>query len=87
MGKQPDRDMTFEDQLVLSRLLPKLADLIDKEVRKAGLPRVPWSLYSWGGRRAQYVSNTARDSAKVAMQECLDRWAESQDPPPHKWQG
>lgn len=28
-------------------------------------------------------SNSAREEAKVAMQECLDRWNEPQDPPPH----
>lgn len=85
MPKQPHRDMTFQDQIELSKLLPKLARMIDKEVKKAGLPRVPWSLYSWGGQRAQYVSNTDRGQAKIAMQECLDRWAEPQDPPPHKF--
>lgn len=81
---QPERDLTFEDQVALSRLLPKLARKIDAEIKKAGLPRLPWSLYTWGGHRAQYVSNADRDQAKVAMQECLDRWSEPQDPPPHQ---
>jgi hypothetical protein len=81
---RPDRTLTFEDQVRLSRLLPKLARMIDKEISKAGLPRAPWSLYTWGGNRCQYVSNTAREDAKTAMRECLDRWEEPQDPPPHQ---
>ncbi|MDG3040470.1 hypothetical protein [Roseicyclus marinus] len=81
-------DLTFVDQVEISKRLQKIARLIDKQLAKAtGGKRVPFSLYTWGGHRAQYVSNVARDDAKVAMQECLDRWSEHQDPPPHEFQG
>lgn len=76
--------MSFNEQVKLSRLLPRIARLIDKEIKKEGLPKQPWSLYTWGGNRCQYISNTERAQAKVAMQECLDRWTEPQDPPPHE---
>lgn len=80
--------LTFADQVEISKRMQRIARLIDKELSKAtGGKRVPFSLYTWGGHRAQYVSNVARDDAKVAMQECLDRWAEPQDPPPHDFQG
>lgn len=77
----------FQEQVDISRLLLKLANMIDREIKKAGLPRQPWSLYTWGGKRCQYVSNTVREDAKIAMQECLDRWNEPQDPPVHKFNG
>jgi hypothetical protein len=83
-----DKDLTFADQVEIALRLQRIARMIDKELSKAaGGKRVPFSLYTWGGHRAQYVSNVARDDAKVAMQECLDRWGEPQDPPPHQFQG
>lgn len=83
-----DKDLTFSDQVAISRRMERIARMIDKELSKAtGGKRVPFSLYTWGGHRAQYVSNTDRDQAKAAMRECLDRWAEHQDPPPHKFSG
>ncbi len=75
----------FEDQVKLSKLLPEIARAIDKMVADAGLPKQPWSLYTWGGNRSQYISNTRREDARKAMQETLDRWNEQQDPPPHKF--
>lgn len=77
-------DPNFQDQVTLARLLPRIAKLIDKEIKRAGLSPQPWSLYTWGGNRCQYISNTDREQSKIAMQECLDRWAEPQEPPPHK---
>lgn len=79
-----NRTLTFEHQIAISKRLQRIARLIDKELKAATGERVPWSLYTWGGHRAQYVSNVQRDDAKVAMQECLDRWSEPQDPPPHE---
>jgi len=80
-----DKPLTFADQIAISHRLEKIARLIDAELTEAtGGKRVPFSFYTWGGHRAQYVSNVDRDQAKAAMQECLDRWREPQDPPPHK---
>jgi len=75
------KDFTFEQQVAVAKVLPRIARLIDKELQKAGAPRMPWSLYTWGGNRAQYISNTQRSDTKRAMQETLDRWNEQQDPP------
>lgn len=79
-----DAKLSFEKQVAISKRMRRIARLIDKELIAATGQRVPWSLYTWGGHRCQYVSNTDRDQAKTAMQECLDRWNEPQDPPPHK---
>ena len=84
-----DEALTYEEQVRIARRLPHIARLIDRElVKAAGGKRVPWSLYTWGGNRCQYISNTSRDQAKIAMQDTLDRWNEPQDPPPGKrgWQ-
>lgn len=79
-------ELTFDDQVRISRRLQAIARLIDRELMKAsGGKRVPFSLYTWGGHRSQYVSNCAREDARVAMRECLDRWDEPQDPAPHEF--
>ncbi len=80
-------DLNFDDQVKISRNLQRLAKLLDKELIKVTGKRVPWSLYTWGGNRCQYISNSPREESKVAMQECLDRWNEPQEPPPHDWKG
>lgn len=79
-----DGKLTFDQQVKISKRLQRIARLIDKELAAAAGERVAFSLYTWGGHRCQYVSNTDRDQAKIAMQECLDRWSEPQDPPPHQ---
>jgi hypothetical protein len=79
-----DGKLTFDQQVKISRVLKKVARMVDDELRKAAGEGVAFSLYTWGGNRCQYVSNCAREDAKVAMQECLDRWNEPQDPPPHQ---
>lgn len=79
-----EEGLTFEQQIAISKRLQRIARLIDKELKAATGERVPWSLYTWGGHRCQYVSNVGRDQAKIAMQECLDRWNEPQEPPPHQ---
>ena len=76
--------MKFENQVNLARLLPEIAKSIDKMIADAGLPKQPWSLYTWGGYRCQYISNTDRDQSRIAMKETLDRWNEEQDLPPHQ---
>lgn len=78
-----DKPITFEDQVKVSRRLQRIARLIDKELKAAGVLGMTWSLYTWGGGRAQYVSNAKRDDVKIAMQEALARWNEPQDLPPH----
>lgn len=75
----------FAEQVKLAVLLPEIAREIDKMVAEAGLPKQPWSFYTWGGMRCQYISNVPRDQSRVAMKETLDRWDEQQDPPPHKF--
>lgn len=76
---------SFETQVRLSRLLPEIAKTIDKMIAGAGLPKQPWSLYTWGGNRCQYISNTDRQQTRAAMKETLARWDEQQDPPMHKF--
>lgn len=77
-------DLTFLDQVAISQKMQDIARMIDAELSKAtGGKRVPFSLYTWGGHRSQYVSNVDRDQAKVAMQETLDRWGDD-DGPVHK---
>ena len=80
--------LTYEQQVAIARRLRKIARLIDKELTAATGQRVPFSLYTWGGNRSQYISNVDRAEVKVAMQETLDRWNEPQDPPPGQggWQ-
>ena len=50
-------------------------------VTRAGAPRMPWSLLTWGGHRSQYVSNAARADARAAIAETLERWGEISDTP------
>lgn len=74
---------TFEQQVRVAKRLQRIARLIDKELAAAGAPRMPWSFYTWGGNRAQYVSNTDRADAIKAMKECIERWEKgSPDEPP-----
>lgn len=74
--------VTFEQQLALARALPEIAAMIDAEIKKATGQRIAFSLYTWGGNRAQYISNAPREDTKRAMQECLDRWEQRDDPLP-----
>ncbi len=75
----------FHDQARMARLLPEIAKTIDKMIADAGIPKQPWSLYTWGGNRCQYISNTNREQTRAAMTETLARWDEQQDPPMHKF--
>lgn len=75
----------FAEQVKLAALLPEIARKVDDMVAEAGLPRQPWSLYTWGGHRCQYISNVDREQSRVAMQETLERWDEAQDPPPSQF--
>lgn len=77
--------INFDDQVKISRNLQRIARMLDKELTKVTGKRVPWSLYTWGGQRAQYVSNSPREEIKAAMKELLDRWNQPDDPPPHEW--
>ena len=79
--------MNFDQQVKLSRNLQRIAKMLDRELEKAAGTRVPWSLYTWGGKRCQYVSNAPREEIKTAMRECLDRWDQPDDPPPHQFGG
>lgn len=66
--------MTPEQQVRVSRVMERIARMVDKELRKAAGQRVPFSLFTWGGGRSQYVANVDRADAMQAMQETLDRW-------------
>lgn len=79
--------MNFDQQVKLSRNLQRIAKMLDRELEKVTGTQVPFSLYTWGGQRAQYISNAPRDEIKVAMRECLDRWDQPDDPPPHQFGG
>lgn len=76
--------LTHLENVAVSRELRDIAKMIDQRLKRAaGGKRVPFSLFTWGGNRSQYVSNTDRDQAKRAMEETLARWAED-DGPIHK---
>ena len=75
----------FAEQVKLAVLLPEIARKVDDMIEEAGLPRQPWSLYTWGGHRCQYISNVDREQSRVAMKETLERWDEQQDPAPSKF--
>lgn len=66
--------MTPQQQIKVSLAMQRIAKLVDKELRKAAGEAVPFSLYTWGGDRSQYVANVDRASAMKVMQETLDRW-------------
>lgn len=66
--------MTPEQQIRVSRVMQRIAKMVDKELRKAAGESVPFSLYTWGGGRSQYVANVDRAAATQAMQETIDRW-------------
>ena len=74
-------DFPIAQQLAVSRALPRIARMIDKELTRAGAPRMPWSLLTWGGHRSQYVSIAARADARAAIAETLERWGEISDTP------
>jgi hypothetical protein len=77
-------DLTHADNIAVAKELQTIARMIDKRLERAtGGKRVPFSLFTWGGHRSQYVANTDRDQAKTAMEETLSRWAED-DGPIHK---
>lgn len=76
--------LDYADNIAVSKEMQKIAKMIDRRLERAtGGKRVPFSLFTWGGNRSQYVANTDRDQAKLAMEETLSRWAED-DGPIHK---
>jgi len=66
--------LTAQEQVRVSLAMQRIAKIIDKEMRKAVGTRVPFSLFTWGGARSQYVANVDRSDAMLVMQETLDRW-------------
>jgi len=73
--------LSFADNIAISKALQKIARMIDTELENAtGGKRVPFSLFTWGGHRSQYVSNTDREQSKAAMKETLSRWNEDDGP-------
>ena len=74
-------DFPIAQHLAVSRALPRIARMIDKELTRAGAPPMPWSLLTWGGHRSQYVSNAARADARAAIAETLERWGDLSDTP------
>lgn len=77
--------LTPQQQIKVSLAMQRVAKLVDKELRKAAGVRVPFSLYTWGGGRSQYVANVTREDAMAVMQETLDRWKRHEPDlgPPH----
>lgn len=80
-----EKPLTFADQIALAQALPEIAKMIDAEIMKRTGRRFPWSLYTWGGHRCQYISNAPRADVRNAMQETLDRWEQPDDPIPTKF--
>lgn len=77
--------LTAQQQINVSLAMQRIARLVDKELRKAAGCYVPFSLFTWGGERSQYVANVQRTDAMAVMQETLDRWARHEPGlgPPH----
>jgi hypothetical protein len=77
--------LTAQQQLRVSLALQRIAKLVDKELRQAAGTPVPFSLFTWGGGRSQYVANVDRSDAMRVMQETLDRWKRHEPDlgPPH----
>ena len=67
--------LSAQQQIRVSLAMQRIARMVDKELRKAAGEAVPFSLFTWGGGRSQYVANVARGDAMEVMQETLDRWA------------
>ena len=73
--------LTFADQVAIAHRLQDIARHISAELSAAaGGKTVPFSLYTWGSFRSQYVSNARRDDVKVGMRELLERWDEDDGP-------
>jgi hypothetical protein len=78
----PERDkkksdgvmLSAQQQVRVSLAMQRIARIVDKELRRAAGTRVPFSLFTWGGGRSQYVANVERADAMTVMQETLDRW-------------
>lgn len=64
---------THAQQVAVARRLRNIARLIDKELAAAGAPRMPWSLFTWGRNRGQYISNAGCEDVKKALTETLER--------------
>jgi hypothetical protein len=78
-------ELTPQQQVKVSLQMQRIAKLVDKELRKAAGVRVPFSMFTWGGGRSQYVANVDRSDAMAVMQETLDRWNRHEPDlgPPH----
>ena len=63
-----------QQQVKVSLAMQRIAKTVDRELRKAAGTGVPFSLFTWGGGRSQYVANVDRGDAMKVMQETLDRW-------------
>jgi hypothetical protein len=79
------KSLTPEQQVRVSLVMQRIAKQVDRELRKAAGTRVPFSLFTWGGDRSQYVTNVTREDAILVMQETLDRWKRREPDlgPPH----
>jgi len=72
--EEPETYLTYEEEVKVAERLQPLAEKISKDLEKAVGKPVPFSLFTWGGQRAQYVANVARGDAMVAMKVLVDRW-------------
>ena len=66
--------LTPQQQFYVSLAMPRIAKMVEKELRKAAGTQVPFSFFTWGGDRSQHVANINRLDAMAVMQEALDRW-------------
>ncbi|SDW77283.1 hypothetical protein [Roseicitreum antarcticum] len=77
--------LTAQQQVRVSLAMQRVAKMVDKELHKAAGEPVPFSLFTWGGGRSQYVANVERADAKTVMRETLARWDRHEPDlgPPH----
>ena len=88
MGSEKSTDgvmLTPQQQVRVSLAMQRIAKMVDKELRRSVGTGVPFSLFTWGGGRSQYVANVDRADAMRIMQETLDRWKRHEPDlgPPH----
>lgn len=75
----PFAALSYEQQVRIAKRLPRIADMVEKELAKAAGTRVGFSVLTWGAGRTQYVSNAQRADTKTAMRELVDRWDQDTD--------
>ena len=70
----------------ISKALPDIARMVDKEIERVAGQRVSFSLFVWTDGRSQYVANVRdREGIKKALLSIISNWdAGAPDVPAHE---